>query len=232
MGYKTLKGHGCAEYEEKKSVFIGNAARVESEEEAREFISKIKAKHKEARHNVFAYSLGKNCEIQRYSDDGEPQGTGGIPVLEVVKRNNITDVVVVVTRYFGGVLLGASGLVRAYSKAASLAVKEAATIEKVNGVLLKIQIDYDLHGKIEYSFNKNHWQIEDTEYSDKVALSILCEKEVLNTIKEELIQITNNKFVVLKEEEGIYFKEETGKLTILLTEPCPTKRSTAVSPRT
>ena len=89
-----------------------------------------------------------------------------------------------------------------------------------------------LHGKIEYSFNKNHWQIEDTEYSDKVALSILCEKEVLNTIKEELIQITNNKFVVLKEEEGIYFKEETGKLTILLTEPCPAERSTAVSPRT
>jgi uncharacterized YigZ family protein len=215
MGYKTIKGHAFAEYEEKKSVFIGSVARVESEEQAREFINSIKTKHREARHNVFVYSLGKNSEIQRYSDDGEPQGTGGIPVLEVVKKNNITDVVVVVTRYFGGVLLGAAGLVRAYSKAAALAVKEAGTIEKVNGVLFKIQIDYDLHGKIEYSFNKNNWQIENTEYSDKVTLSILCEKELVQTIKEAIMEITNNKFVVVEEEEGMYFKEEDGKLTVI-----------------
>ena len=216
MGYKTLKGQAFAEYEEKRSLFIGSVARVESEEQAKEFINSIKAKHKEARHNVFAYSIGKKSEIQRYSDDGEPQGTGGIPVLEVVKKSGITDAVVVVTRYFGGVLLGAAGLVRAYSKAASLAVKEAGTIEKVSGVLLKIQIDYELHGKVEYSFNKNKWQIENTEYSDKVILSILCEKELLQTIKEALIELTNNKLIVIEEEEGLYFKGEDSKLAPIL----------------
>jgi uncharacterized YigZ family protein len=215
MRYKTIKGQAFEEYEEKKSVFIGSASRIENEEQAREFINNIKAKHREARHNVYAYCIGKNSEIQRYSDDGEPQGTGGIPVLEVIKKNNITDVVVVVTRYFGGVLLGAAGLVRAYSKAAALAVKEAGTIEKVNGLQFKIQLEYDLHGKVEYSFNKNHWQITDTEYSDKVVVSILCEKEKAEEIKASLIDITNNKFLLLEEEEGIYFKEDDGTLVMI-----------------
>ncbi|WP_163194482.1 YigZ family protein [Clostridium thermarum] len=215
MGYKTVKGQAIGEYEEKKSLFIGAVARVESEEKAREFINRIRAEHREAKHNVYAYSIGKNCEIQRYSDDGEPQGTGGIPVLEIIKKNNITDVVVVVTRYFGGVLLGAAGLVRAYSKAAALAVKEAGTIEKVNGLLFKIQLDYDLHGKVEYTFNKNHWQIVDTEYSHKVVLSILCEKEKAQEIKTGLVEITNNKFLLLSQEEGIYFKEDDGTLVMI-----------------
>ncbi|NLM35793.1 MAG: YigZ family protein [Clostridiales bacterium] len=207
MEYRTIKGQASAEYEEKKSVFIGSVARVSTEDEARNFINSIKASHREARHNVYAYVIGANCSIQRYSDDGEPQGTGGIPVLEVIKRNNITDIVIVVTRYFGGVLLGASGLVRAYSKAAALAVKEAGIVEKVNAVMLRIRIDYDLLGKIQYTFNKNNWQIDNTEYTDMVELSIVCEKEKIEEIREALMDITNNKFTILDQKEDIYFKE-------------------------
>lgn len=207
MDYRTVKGQASAEYEEKKSVFIGSVARVSNEEEARNFINSIKAAHREARHNVYAYVIGANSSIQRYSDDGEPQGTGGIPVLEVIKRNNITDTVIVVTRYFGGVLLGASGLVRAYSKAASLAVKEAGVVDKVQAVLLRFKIDYDLLGKIQYTFNKNNWQIDNIEYSDMVELSIICEKEKLEEIRESLMDITNDKFTLLYEKEDIYFKE-------------------------
>lgn len=207
MEYRTIKGQASAEYEEKKSVFIGSVARVSTEDEARNFINSIKASHREARHNVYAYVIGANCSIQRYSDDGEPQGTGGIPVLEIIKRNNITDIVIVVTRYFGGVLLGASGLVRAYSKAAALAVKEAGIVEKVNAVMLRIRIDYDLLGKIQYTFNKNNWQIDNTEYTDMVELSIVCEKEKIEEIREALMDITNNKFTILDQKEDIYFKE-------------------------
>ena len=183
MDYRTVKGQAIAEYEEKKSLFIGNVARVSSEDEARDFINSIKAEHREARHNVYAYIIGGNCSIQRYSDDGEPQGTGGIPVLEVIKRNNITDTVIVVTRYFGGGLLGASGLVRAYSKAASMAVKEVGIVEKIKAVMLKIKVDYDMLGKIQYNFSKNNWQIDNIQYADMVELSILCEKSKLEEIK-------------------------------------------------
>lgn len=208
MSFKTIKGHAIAEYEEKKSVFIGSVQRVESEEEAREFINNVKVKHREARHNVYAYIIGENLGIQRYSDDGEPQGTGGIPVLEVIKRNNITNTVVVVTRYFGGVLLGASGLVRAYTKAASSAIKEAGTIEKVMATLIKIQIDYEILGKVEYILTKNKWQTINTEYSDRVIISILSESNKLTSVKEGITEITNGKFEILDEKEDIYFKED------------------------
>lgn len=208
MDFKTIKKQATAEYEEKKSVFIGNVSRVESEEEAREFISSIKAMHREARHNVYAYVLGKNGEAQRYSDDGEPQGTGGIPVLEVIKRNNLRDTIVVVTRYFGGTLLGAAGLVRAYSKAASLAVKEAGTFEKIKAVLMKIKVDYDMLGKIEYNFAKNKWQVVNVDYSDKVIMSILCESNKAETVKASLTEMTSGKFQCISEEEGDYFKED------------------------
>ncbi|SCN21482.1 IMPACT family member YigZ [Clostridium sp. N3C] len=207
MEYRTVKGQASAEFEEKKSIFIGSIARVSNEDEARDFINSIKAEHREARHNVYAYIIGANCSIQRYSDDGEPQGTGGIPVLEVIKRNNLTDTVIVVTRYFGGVLLGASGLVRAYSKAAAMAVKEASIVEKVKAVMLRIKIDYDMLGKIQYTFSKNNWQIDNIEYSDMVELTIICEKEKLEEIRETLMDIANNKFTLLDQKEDIYFKE-------------------------
>ncbi|MDT8717461.1 YigZ family protein [Clostridium sp. 19966] len=207
MSYKTVKEHAEEQFEEKKSIFIGRIARVENEEEARSFINAIKSKHKEARHNVFSYVIGENMEIQRYSDDGEPQGTGGIPVLEVIKRNEITDAVVVVTRYFGGTLLGAAGLIRAYTKAASMAIKSAGVIEKVRAVKMLVHIDYDALGKIQYHFNAKGWQIINTDYSDVVAITILSLTEEYDNIKSSLIDITNNKISIIKKEEGIYFKE-------------------------
>lgn len=208
MSYITVRNFGEDSFEEKKSEFIGYAKRVESEEEAREFINEIKGKHKQARHNCFAYAMGKNMGIQRYSDDGEPQGTAGIPILEVIKKRGITDCVVVVTRYFGGILLGAGGLTRAYTKGASIAIKAAGVVEKVQGVKLSITLDYDLLGKVQYVCSQGLWHIEDTVYSDNVQILILAELENASIIEKELVNATSGKIVVKKSEEDIYFKEE------------------------
>jgi uncharacterized YigZ family protein len=215
VSYKTVKIEATGEYEEKKSLFIGHVKRVSSEEEAKEFISFVKSKHKEARHNVYAYVIGSNRGTQRYSDDGEPQGTGGIPVLEVIKKNDISDTVLVVTRYFGGVLLGSAGLVRAYGKAASLAVKNGGVVEKVEGCQLKITIEYDLLGKLQYLFNQKNWGIEDIEYTDKVDISIFCELNMTEEINAALTELTSNKFSMTKCNEGLYFKEENRLLKIV-----------------
>lgn len=208
MSYITIRNFGEDSFEEKKSEFIGYAKRVESEEEAKEFVNEIKSKHKQARHNCFAYVIGKNMGIQRYSDDGEPQGTAGIPILEVMKKSGITDCAVVVTRYFGGILLGAGGLTRAYTKGASLAVKAAGVVEKVDGLKITITLDYDLLGKVQYVCSQNLWHIDDTIYEEKVKLFILAELEEATKIEEELVNSTNGKVVVEKSDKGIYFKEE------------------------
>jgi len=208
MSYITVRNFGEDSFLEKKSEFIGYAKRVESEEEAREFINEIKSKHKQARHNCFAYAIGKNMGIQRYSDDGEPQGTAGIPILEVIKKRGITDCAVVVTRYFGGVLLGAGGLTRAYTKGASIAIKAAGVVEKVQGVKMSITIDYDLLGKVQYVCAQGLCYIEDTIYSDNVQLHILAEIEKVSIIETEIVNATSGKIVLEKSEEDTYFKEE------------------------
>ena len=136
MSYITIRNSGEDRFEEKKSEFIGYAKRVENEEDAKAFVSEIKNLHKQATHNCFAYIIGENMNIQRYSDDGEPQGTAGIPILEVMKKSNVTDCAIVVTRYYGGVLLGTGGLNRAYTKGASIAIRAAGIVEKVYGLSL------------------------------------------------------------------------------------------------
>ena len=208
MSYITIRDFGEDSFVEKKSEFIGYAKRCESEEEAKEFVSEIKNKHKQATHNCFAYVIGENMGIQRYSDDGEPQGTAGIPILEVMKKSNVTDCVIVVTRYYGGILLGTGGLTRAYTKGASIALKAGGIVEKVNGVRLLFHMDYDMLGKIQYKCNENNWYIEDTEYTDKVVVHILAEIEKASDIEKEIIEISNGKIKVDKQDEGIYFKEE------------------------
>ena len=207
MTYITIRDFGEDRFEEKKSEFIGYAKRVESEEEAKEFINEIKSMHKQATHNCSAYVIGEKMNIQRYSDDGEPQGTAGIPILEVMKKSNVTDCAIVVTRYFGGILLGAGGLTRAYTKGASIAIKSAGIVEKVNGLKLSFELDYDLFGKVQYICGQNSWHIEDTEYTDKVIVHILCEESISDTIESEIIESTNGKVISLRSEEGIYFKE-------------------------
>ena len=208
MSYITVRNFGEDSFEEKKSEFIGYCKRVENEEEAKEFVNEIKNKHKQARHNCYAYIIGENMGIQRYSDDGEPQGTAGIPILEVMKKNEVKDCTVVVTRYFGGVLLGTGGLTRAYTKGAAIAIKSAGIVEKVDGVEIIIKIDYDLLGKIQYVCAQNQWHIEDSVYSDKVEIHILAEKSVAQVIEKNFIEETNGKAEISKENEGIYFKEE------------------------
>lgn len=208
MSYFTVRNEAVAEFEEKKSVFIGHVKRVHTEEEAKEFINKVKGQHKEARHNVYAYAIGVNKGIQRYSDDGEPQGTGGIPVLEVLKKSDLTDIVVVVTRYFGGVLLGAGGLARAYSKGASLAIGESGVVEKVLGVPLRITIDYELLGKIQYVCSTNQWHIEDTVYTDKVEILMYCESTMIKQISDTLTENTNGKLVISEGDEEYFFKQD------------------------
>ncbi|SHI64700.1 uncharacterized protein, YigZ family [Clostridium amylolyticum] len=204
--YKTIKREASDEFEEKKSTFIGYVKRIETEEEAKEFINKIKSENREARHNVYAYIVGENKGIQRYSDDGEPQGTGGIPVLEVIKKNELTDTVVVVTRYFGGVLLGAGGLTRAYTKGASIAVKAGGIVNKVYAHKLHVKIDYDLLGKLQYTAEQNLWFVKDIEYGENVIITFIGED--CESMIEKIIDISRGKASITKEEAEIFFKEE------------------------
>lgn len=207
MNYITVKKAASDKFEEKKSTFIGYVKRVTTEEEAKEFILEINNKHKDARHNCYAYVIGQNMGIQRYSDNGEPQGTAGIPILEVIKKQGITDCAVVVTRYFGGVLLGTGGLTRAYTKGASIAISKAGVVEKVEGVRLCIEIDYDLYGKIQYICSQNNWHIEDTEFTDSVKVYILAKKSLIGEIEKNFTEATNGKSIMSTDLEGVYFKE-------------------------
>ncbi|WP_029453400.1 YigZ family protein [Clostridium algidicarnis] len=207
MKYITVKQEAIDEFKEKKSLFIGYIKRIEEEEEAKDFIEHIKSKHKDATHNVYAYIVGKNLEIQRYSDDGEPQGTAGVPILEVIKKTGITDCVIVVTRYFGGILLGAGGLIRAYTKGASLAIKKAGIVEKVSGILLKFILEYESLGKVQFICNENKWYIEDILYTDKVEINIYSEIEKIEIIETKIIDATSGKVTVIKGEKDMFFKQ-------------------------
>lgn len=206
--YITIRSYGEDSFIEKKSEFIGYAKRCETEEEAKAFVQEIKNKHKQATHNCWAYMIGENMGTQRYSDDGEPQGTAGIPILEVMKKQGVTDCAIVVTRYFGGIMLGAGGLTRAYTKGASIALKSGGVVEKVRGAKLSLHLDYDLLGKVQYICNQNSWHIEDTEYSDRVIVNMLIPKDLWESVEKEFIEASNGKIDIRKSEEGIYFKEE------------------------
>ena len=208
MGYYTILNGGKGKFEEKKSVFLSHAKRVFTEEEAKNFINEIKVINRNARHNVYAYILGERMNIQRYSDDGEPQGTGGIPVLEVIKKSELTDIVVVVTRYFGGILLGVGGLTRAYAKAASISINESERVERVLGSKLEIIANYELLGKLQYLFTQNHWHIEDIEYTDKIKISMFCESDMVENVENIIKEVTSGKSNFSKDEEKIYFKSE------------------------
>jgi len=204
--YRTCIKEASKEYEEKKSVFIGQIKRVYTEKEAKEFIDKTRKKHREASHNPFAYTLGEKKLIMRYSDDGEPQGTAGMPILTCINNKDITDVVVVVTRYFGGTLLGAGGLVRAYTKASSLVIDESGIIEVVEGVEIGIVMNYDLLGKFQHSFSENEIHIENIVYTDKVKIICLVEARRVDFIKKIASEISNGKCGISAEEEKKYFK--------------------------
>lgn len=169
--YKTVLQDADAEMIEKKSRFIGYCRPVKTQDEAIDFINEIRALHRQATHNVYAYVLREN-NIMRYSDDGEPAGTAGVPVLEVMKKEGLTDVAVVVTRYFGGVLLGAGGLVRAYGKSAKLGIDAAVRIEKIYCKLFLVRCDYSTYGKLEYLINTEGYILKDCAFENDVCLTV------------------------------------------------------------
>jgi len=193
-------------YECKKSKFISNVFPVENADEAEHLLEMVRKKHWNATHNVYAYTTGLNNETQRFSDDGEPSGTAGRPVLEVIKANNLRNVLIVVTRYFGGILLGAGGLVRAYSESAARGIKNSGIIRKVNCNIYEIVINYDILGKLQWEFEQRNIKIFDTDYAENVKIkacipkSSMCdlEKLVLNiTSGTAQIQLTGSCFIAV-----------------------------------
>ena len=191
--YRTIKEDGQVQEEIKKSRFICHAKRVYSEEEARDFITAIKKEHYKATHNCSAFIVGERSEIKRTSDDGEPSGTAGIPMLGVLENHNLTNVCVVVTRYFGGIKLGAGGLIRAYAGSVALAVKEIGIIEIKEQAGIQIHMTYAQYQ--EYgNFLKEHNLIElETNFTDQVDTMIFIDKEKKDGIKADLIEFFNGK---------------------------------------
>ena len=211
--YKTLHKFGVDEYIIEKSTFIGYAKPIKTEDEAIEFVNEIKKKHKDATHNVWAYTVGENMNIQRYSDDGEPQGTAGIPTLEVIKKENLRDVVVVVTRYFGGVKLGAGGLVRAYTKGAKIGIEAGIVIEKVKYTEVRIKIEYTQLGKIQNEIMNLGFTVKVTLYSEDVEIIVYSKVEDAESLKDKMIDITSGTADVSFGEE-YYLSEKDGQLIL------------------
>jgi uncharacterized YigZ family protein len=191
--YKSIHKFGRDEIIINKSRFIGSAAPVNSEEEALEFIEKIKKEYKDASHNVYAYSIGENGNLQRFTDDGEPSGTAGMPMLNVINQENLRNVAVVVTRYFGGVMLGAGGLVRAYTKGAKIGIDSGLIVEKTLFYEVSVKIDYTLLGKMENEFSKNDFIIKDKVYEENVTLIVLCKEEDTDKLTNLINEVTSGK---------------------------------------
>ena len=193
MEFRTIKEDGQVQEEIKKSRFICHTKRVYGEEEARDFITAIKKEHYKATHNCSAFIIGERSEIKRTSDDGEPSGTAGVPMLGVLENHNLTNVCVVVTRYFGGIKLGAGGLIRAYAGSVSLAVKEIGIVEIKEQAGIQIQMTYAQYQ--EYgNFLKEHNLMElETNFTDQVETMIFVDKENKEHIKSELIEFYNGK---------------------------------------
>lgn len=198
--YKTIKTENSDEFVEKKSRFIGYAKPVVTEDEAIEFIKKIRAKHPDATHNVYAYKVREN-NIQRYSDDGEPAGTAGIPTLDVIQKEGITDICVVVTRYFGGTLLGAGGLVRAYTKGAKIGIDAAQIVERYFCFEYTVNIDYTMLEKIKLEAASMGCIPGEIIYANDVTLTFYVPYD-LKGFEEKLIDITNGRAIIKKTDNG------------------------------
>jgi len=211
--YKTLHDFGMDEIIIEKSTFIGYAKPIKTEEEAVEFVNEIKKKHKDATHNVWAYTVGPTMNIQRYSDDGEPQGTAGIPTLEVIKKEDLRDVVVVVTRYFGGVKLGAGGLVRAYTKGAKVGLEAAKIIEKVKYKEVKIKIDYNQLGKVQNEIMNLGYFIKDTIYTDEVEIIVYSKLENVEDLTARMTDITSATAIISLGDD-FYLSEQNGNIIL------------------
>lgn len=193
--YKTVEFENSDDFVEKKSRFIGYVKPVKTSDEALEFINKIKSKHWDATHNVYAYVLKEN-NIRRYSDDGEPSGTAGVPVLDVILKNGLVDVCVVVTRYFGGILLGAGGLVRAYSHGSKIALESGNIITMAPCKILSVKVDYSFYERMNILLSEFNANIEETLFEESVKMTFSLKEDKVTLLSEKLTEQSNGKYVL------------------------------------
>lgn len=190
--YKTIQQEAIYEFSVKKSKFICYIKPVEAQAEAEQFIELINKRNYDATHNVPVYLIGKNYEVQKYSDDGEPSGTAGVPIIEMLKKEHITNVALVVTRYYGGIKLGTGGLVRAYSKAAKGGLKKAKILKKEAYQKISFKIDYTIHGKINnFLENKEGVIIENIDFLEFIEYKVFIKPDIFDRIKSKLIDFTS-----------------------------------------
>ncbi|MBL3642459.1 YigZ family protein [[Brevibacterium] frigoritolerans] len=205
--YLTVAGRGDHEIVIEKSRFISHIARVETEDAAQAFIQEIKKKHKDATHNCSAYMIGEQNQIQKALDDGEPSGTAGVPILEVLKKKELKDTAVVVTRYFGGIKLGAGGLIRAYSKATSEGINATGVVIRKLMRVISTTVDYTWLGKLENELRSSIYQIKEIQYLDQVNILVYVEETQKETYTAWITELTNGQGHIT-EEEMLYLEEE------------------------
>lgn len=191
--YKTVKKESYDEFIEKKSRFIGYVKPVKTVDEAVAFVNEIKSKHWDATHNVYAYSL-REGQVKRFSDDGEPQGTAGIPTLDVILKQDVVDCCVVVTRYFGGIMLGAGGLVRAYSHGAKIALDAGEVITMSLCKIVRVKADYNFYGRLVPLICEEGGIVEDTQFTDNVEVTFRIPEEKVPFFQARLTDVSNGRF--------------------------------------
>ncbi|MDN4526113.1 YigZ family protein [Fictibacillus fluitans] len=204
--YLTVKENGEHEIVIERSRFIAHIARAATETEANEFIQSIKKRHHSANHNCSAYLIGEHDQIQKANDDGEPGGTAGVPMLEVLKKRRLKDVVVVVTRYFGGIKLGAGGLIRAYGKSVSEGLNAIGVVERKLMQTVHTKIDYTLLGKVENELRSSPYLIKEINYQEQVEIIVYVAAENLQIFKEYVINLTNANATI--EDGSLEYLEE------------------------
>ncbi len=204
--YKIITQEGVGEIVEKKSRFIGGAYFVDSAAAAEEKIAEISKKYWDARHNCYAYVIGENSETTKCSDNGEPSGTAGKPILEVINGSGITNILIIVTRYFGGVLLGTGGLVRAYTQAAQAAIAASEVGEMVYSQLLTLKVGYNMINNVQYYLGQNDITIQDSRYEADVQFDICVKDADLRKIKDGLTQKTEGQIEIIEGDKGYYIQ--------------------------
>ena len=215
--FRIIHKGGNGQIEEKRSRFIAAVRPVHSEEEALAFIAATKKTYWDARHNCFAYIIGDRGQLKRCSDDGEPQGTAGRPILDVLEGAHLTDVVCVVTRYFGGVLLGTGGLVRAYSGAAGAGLEDCEILTKKTGHRISVEMDYTDLGKVQYLLGQKQIPVLDSDYGSAVTMTFVTDASEGEAVRKELTDATAARIRIVRDEE-IVFASDGKKVVILGSE--------------
>ncbi|MCO7176425.1 YigZ family protein [Sporolactobacillus kofuensis] len=196
--YRTIQSSSSVETEIKRSRFIASVYPVETENEAEQLIQTVRKEHWKANHNCFAYIIGKKQEIQKASDDGEPSGTAGVPILDVLKRRHVCNALVIVTRYFGGIKLGAGGLIRAYAHSTSSGLNEADVIEQIPSFQWAVTVDYHLSGTLDNKLRESHYAVKEIRYLDKVTFDLYTDQEEEHLFIDWITDLTNGQAQIEK----------------------------------